>query len=141
MGRGNKRNWTFEMQFKRKILFSKPYNNFSQSVFHQPWNAKRHHEKAGREFFSKMWRCGLLKPWIGWQSCDTLRRSHAIKYGGGHGNLLQYSCLENPMTEKPGGLQLRHNCHRVGQHWSNWECARANIFNHGAICSQYSPKN
>ena len=24
--------------------------------------------------------------------------------GGGHGNPLQYSCLENPM-EKPGGLQ------------------------------------
>ena len=23
--------------------------------------------------------------------------------GGGHGNLLQYSCLENPM--EPGGLQ------------------------------------
>jgi len=26
--------------------------------------------------------------------------------GGGHGNPLQYSCLENPMdTEKPGWLQ------------------------------------
>ena len=25
--------------------------------------------------------------------------------GGGHGNLLQYSCLENP-TEEPGGLQF-----------------------------------
>ena len=25
--------------------------------------------------------------------------------GGGHGNPLQYSCLENPMTDKPGGLQ------------------------------------
>ena len=25
--------------------------------------------------------------------------------GGGHGNLLQYSCLENPPTEEPGGLQ------------------------------------
>ena len=25
--------------------------------------------------------------------------------GGGNGNLLQYSCLENPMTEKPGRLQ------------------------------------
>ena len=24
---------------------------------------------------------------------------------GGHGNPLQYSCLENPMTEEPGGLQ------------------------------------
>ena len=25
--------------------------------------------------------------------------------GGGHGNPFQCSCLENPMTEKPGGLQ------------------------------------
>ena len=24
--------------------------------------------------------------------------------GGGNGNPLQYSCLENPMTEEPGGL-------------------------------------
>ena len=25
--------------------------------------------------------------------------------GGGHGHPLQYSCLENPTTEEPGGLQ------------------------------------
>ena len=25
--------------------------------------------------------------------------------GGGHGNPLQYSCLEIPWTEKPGGLE------------------------------------
>ena len=25
--------------------------------------------------------------------------------GEGNGNPLQYSCLENPMTEEPGGLQ------------------------------------
>ena len=25
--------------------------------------------------------------------------------GGGHGNPLQYSCLENPMDREPGGLQ------------------------------------
>ena len=25
--------------------------------------------------------------------------------GGGHGNLLQYSCLENPWTEEPHRLQ------------------------------------
>ena len=34
---------------------------------------------------------------------------------GGHGNPLQYSCLENPMDEKPGGVKpmrsqrVRHN--------------------------------
>ena len=26
--------------------------------------------------------------------------------GGGHGNPLQYSCLENPWTEGPGGPQF-----------------------------------
>ena len=25
--------------------------------------------------------------------------------GGGYGNVLQYSCLENPMDGEPGGLQ------------------------------------
>ena len=35
--------------------------------------------------------------------------------GGGHGNPLQYSCLEVPWAEEPGGLQsigsqrVRHN--------------------------------
>ena len=32
--------------------------------------------------------------------------------GGGHGNPLQYSCLENPWTEEPGGLQSMGS-HRV----------------------------
>ena len=32
---------------------------------------------------------------------------------GGHGNPLQYSCLENPWTEESGGLQSR-GLHRVG---------------------------
>ena len=34
-----------------------------------------------------------LDPWV-WKSP-----------GGGNGNPLQYSCLKNPWTEKPGGLQ------------------------------------
>ena len=34
--------------------------------------------------------------------------------GGGHGNPLQYSCLENPMTEEPGGLQFI-GLQKVGQ--------------------------
>ena len=33
--------------------------------------------------------------------------------GGGHCNPLQYSFLENPMTEEPGGLQSMGS-HRVG---------------------------
>ena len=33
--------------------------------------------------------------------------------GEGNGNLLQYSCLENPMAEEPGGL-----VHRVTKSWT-----------------------
>ena len=33
--------------------------------------------------------------------------------GGGQGNRLQYSCLENPMDGGPNGLQPRGS-HRVG---------------------------
>ena len=33
--------------------------------------------------------------------------------GGGHGNPLQYSCLENPWTEEPGGLHSMQS-RRVG---------------------------
>ena len=34
--------------------------------------------------------------------------------GGGHGNSLQYSCLENPMEEEPGRLQSMGS-HGVGR--------------------------
>ena len=34
--------------------------------------------------------------------------------GGGHGYPFQYSCLENPMEEEPGGLQSMGS-QRVGQ--------------------------
>ena len=33
--------------------------------------------------------------------------------GGGHGNPLQYSCMENPRTEEPGELQPTGS-YRVG---------------------------
>ena len=38
--------------------------------------------------------------------------------GEGNGNPLQYSCLENPWTEGPGGLQSLGS-HRVGHGWSD----------------------
>ena len=37
--------------------------------------------------------------------------------GGGNGNPLQYSCLENPMEEEPGGLQSMGS-QRVGHDWA-----------------------
>ena len=42
--------------------------------------------------------------------------------GGGHGSTLQYSYLENPKTDEPGGLQsrgsqrVRHNCSALDTH-------------------------
>ena len=33
--------------------------------------------------------------------------------GEGNGNPLQYSCLENPWTEEPGGLQSMRGSQRV----------------------------
>ena len=41
-----------------------------------------------------------------------------ISPGGGHGNPLQYSCLENPCTELSGGLQSM-GLQRVRHNWSN----------------------
>ena len=38
--------------------------------------------------------------------------------GGGHGNPLQYSCLENPGTEEPGGLHSIGS-QRVRHDWSD----------------------
>ena len=38
--------------------------------------------------------------------------------GGGHGDLLQYSCLENPMDEESGGLPSMGS-HRIRHNWSN----------------------
>ena len=43
--------------------------------------------------------------------------------GGGHGNPLQCSCLENPWTEEPGGLQFM-GLQRVRHDWSNWACTQ-----------------
>ena len=47
--------------------------------------------------------------------------------GGGYGNPLQYSCLENPMDRGVsihGGLQSMGS-QRVGHDWSDWACTHA----------------
>ena len=44
---------------------------------------------------------------------------------GGNGNLLQYSCLENPMdTEDPCGLHSIGS-QRVGHNWRDLTCRHA----------------
>ena len=42
--------------------------------------------------------------------------------GGGHGNSVQYSCLENPMDR--GAWQATFHDHRVRHDWTNWSCTR-----------------
>ena len=46
---------------------------------------------------------------------------------GGHGNPLQYSCLENPMAEKPGRIQSM-GLQRVRHDWSDLTCMHASYF-------------
>ena len=54
-------------------------------------------------------KIGWFYPWI--------RRSP----GGGHGNPLQYSCLESPWTEAPGGIQSIGS-QRVRHNWNDLAC-------------------
>ena len=46
--------------------------------------------------------------------------------GEGHGNPLQYSCLENPMGRGPGRLQST-GLQRVRHDWSNWACVHMHL--------------
>ena len=62
-----------------------------------------------------------FNPWIG------------TPPGGGHGNPLQYSCLENPMSEEPGGLRSIGS-QRVGHDWSDLACVHAQVTN---MCTDY----
>ena len=41
--------------------------------------------------------------------------------GGGNGNPLQYSCLENPIDKEPGGLKSMRS-QRVRHNWSDLAC-------------------
>ena len=63
------------------------------------WNKKKlsrrkggvSHWLSGKESACSAGDMGLIRGWGRFS-------------GGGHGNPLQYSCLESPMTEEPGGL-------------------------------------
>ena len=43
--------------------------------------------------------------------------------GGGHGNPLQYSCLENPMDRRAWCATVQ----RVKYDWSNWACTHSEV--------------
>ena len=47
-------------------------------------------------------------------TADSLCHTVETSTGDGHGDPLQDSCLENPTTEEPGGLQATGS-HRVGR--------------------------
>ena len=66
-------------------------------------------------------------PWGRWGS-DTTERLHfhfsLSRTGGGNGNPLQYSCLENPRDAEPGEL-LSMGSQRVGHDWRDLAAASA----------------
>ena len=58
----------------------------------------------------------------------------SLWHAEGNGAPLQYSCLENPWTEEPGGLQSMGS-HRVGHDWSDSAAAAAVFDNFLAFCN------
>ena len=48
--------------------------------------------------------------------------------GGGQGNPLQYSCLEDPMERGAWQGYQSMGSQRVGQDWSNWACKHAHTY-------------
>ena len=57
--------------------------------------------------------------------------------GGGHGNPLQYSCLENPMDRGTWGVQSI-GLQRVGHNWSDWACMHMHAYVHDIL---YNTRN
>jgi len=45
---------------------------------------------------------------------EELERNKLSSTGGGNGNPLQYSCLKNSRTEKPGRLYIVHRVAKSG---------------------------
>ena len=69
----------------------------------------------------------FLSVWLKWLiNCLTIKKKKDAglipglrrSAGGGHGNPLQCSCLENPMNRDPGGLQSMGS-QRVRNAWSS----------------------
>ena len=60
----------------------------------------------------------LIQPRSAYMRPMVINLSHLhMIYGEGNGNPLQYSCLENPRTEEPGGLQSMGSL-GVGHDWA-----------------------
>ena len=61
---------------------------------------------------------------------------------GGYGNLLQYSCLENPMDRGPGRLQsigsyrVRHNQSYLAQHTGIFICCKPHMIRKVKLSTQ-----
>ena len=66
--------------------------------------------------------------------------------GGGPSNLLQYSCLENPMDRGAWQATVRGGHKRVGHDWSEWACMHTLVTVHpttvktqGLYCTCIAP--
>ena len=55
--------------------------------------------------------------YIDHRQCGKCSEKLCIVFGEGNGNPLQYSCLEIPWIEDPGGLQSMGS-QRIGHDWA-----------------------
>ena len=113
-------------QLKQENVDSHAYTSHSQTLESKNYRASL----ESRERKIKHSRKGnnvLVNIWIPWYSDGEESSCNAgdlgsvaglgISPGGEHGNPLQYSCLENPWTEVPGGLQSVGS-QRAGHNWA-----------------------
>ena len=92
------------VQYKQKTII------FSHWAF---WNLSTH-----------TWSLSLCNYWlpVTWDPSPLRHRSP----GGGNGNPLQCSCMENPMGRgATGGGPQSMGSHRVGHDWSDWACMQS----------------
>ena len=86
-------------------------------------------QSRNRDTHTEMYRClgfpgGLVGKEPTWSAGDAGSIPGSGRSpGGGHGNPLQYSCLENPMDRGVWWLQSMGS-QRVGHDWSNWACTQ-----------------
>ena len=71
------------------------------------------------------------------QMIENLPEMQYLGQGEGNGNPLQYSCLESPWTEDPGGLESM-GLQRVGHNSSNFHCTKCTLKALGVVTSGHS---
>ena len=74
-------------------------------------------DREWERFFRSRNKMFVENKWHGLITRLSDFKTSALPIKKGNGNPLQYSCLENPMEEEPGGLQSMGSL-RVGHDWA-----------------------